>query len=218
MNASPLLRLSLAALLAPGLFGCGRNGPSTPVTTAKVEESTGASGGKQLTVAGISLTFPADWEVFNLTQGDLDKVLAPLENQPRGKEMAQAVRAGAANGMVKMFVFDPKGSKPGFMNNANLVVTPGVGNATLDQALDASKKQIEALGFQASASKVTFPAGEFGRLESHLKAPDGAPYTAIGYVQVHDGEVDVVTFSCPPDQVGLFDAKAASIMKSFKRS
>lgn len=204
--------------MAIGLAGCSKTDPNAPVNTAKVEESAAAKGGKTLTVAGVSLTFPEDWQTFDLSQGQMEAVLAPLEKQTRGKEMAQAIRAGAASGMVKMIVFDPKGSTPKFMNNANLVITPGGGGATLDQALDSSKQQLSAMGAKASTSKVTFPAGEFGRLESHLKDPGGNPYVAIGYVQVHGDQVDVVTFSCPEDQIGPFDAKAQSIMKTFKRS
>ena len=185
--------------------------PSKPV------ETTAASGGKQVSAAGISLTFPADWTTIDMTQGDLEKALAPLGKQPNGDQMLKAARTVAQSGLVKMMVFDPTSSKPGFVNNANVVVTPANGVTSIDMALDASKKQLEAMGKQASTSKVTFPAGEFGRFESHLNAPDGKPYVAIGYLQINGDNLDVVTFSCPEEQAKTFDAKAQEIMKSFKR-
>ena len=205
-------------LISIGLCACSKTDPNASVTPDKVKETAVATGGKQLTASGISLTFPSNWETVEMTQGQMDTALAPLAKQPRGQEMLQAAKAAYGTGLIKMMVFDPTGSKPGFMNNANLVVTRGGANATLDQILESSKQQVVTLGAKASTSKVTFPAGEFGRVESHLKDPGGHPYVAIGYVQAKGDEIDVVTFSCPEDQVGAFDAKAQAIMKSFKRS
>ncbi len=203
-------------LLFFGALGCGKT-DSRSVVDAKPTESTTAEG-KRFAAAGVSLTFPADWQTIDMTQGQLGSALDALAKNPRGAEMAQAAKAVAQTGAVKLIVFDPGTSVPGFMNNVNLVVTPGANGLTLDQALDLSKAQLTALDPHVSVSKTTFPAGEFGRIESHLKTANGIPYVAIGYVQIGGNDLDVVTFSCAAGQVAAFDAKSQSIMKTFKRT
>ena len=178
-----------AVLLLCVASGCGKSEPSpTPgsgasTPTARDTPST-PTDGKTVTAAGVSLTFPKDWQVVKMGKDEMEASLKAMEKEPRGAEIAQAARSLGASGMVKMFAVDPKSSKPGIMNNANLVVQEGVGNATLDEALEGSKKQIETMGMRTSVSKVTLPAGEFGRMESHMKAPNGSEYVAIGYMQI----------------------------------
>ncbi len=214
-------KLVPATLLLGLALGCAKSEPTTTVSststakTAASGETAPLVGGKTVTAEGVSLTFPDDWQTVNMEKDKLEESIKAVEKEPRGKEIAQAARMLGASGMVKMFAVDPKSSKPGFMNNANLVVQSGVGNATLDQALEGSKKQVEAMGATTAVSKVTFPAGEFGRMESHMKAPNGSEYVAIGYLQINGGSINVVTFSCGPDQVKAFDAKAQEIMKTY---
>ena len=213
MKLSPLFALSLLALA-----GCHKEGASAggtaSVAVAKPAERKVASG-KELTADGVSLTFPADWTTVDLTSGQMDRIKEGMAKGPNGAAMAKAIEAVASSGMVKMYAFDPKHSKPGMMNNANLTVTPS-GGATLDQALDQAKGQLATIGAQGTTSKETLPAGEFGKLEARVKGPSGAEIRTLGYLKIDGGKMYVVTFTCPPDQAKEYDETAKTVMQSFR--
>lgn len=208
MKIGQLLALSLLAL-----GGCHKNDPAS-VAVAKPTERTVASG-KELTADGVSLTFPEEWTTVDLTSGQLDKIKETMAKGPNGPAMASAIEAVSKTGMVKMYAFDPKHSKPGFLNNANLTVTPA-GNATIDQALDQAKQQIATIGAQGSVSKETLPSGEFGKLEAHVKGPNGVEIRTLGYLKIEGGKMYVVTFTCPPDQAKAYDETARTVMGTFR--
>ena len=203
----------LVALSFLALSGCHKNDPAS-VAVAKPTERTVGSG-KELTAAGVSLTFPKDWVTVDLTNGQFDKMREAMSKGPNGPAMVKALDAVARSGMIKMYAFDPEHSKPGFLNNANLTVV-SAGNATLDQALDQSKQQIATFGAQGTTSKVTLPNGEFGKLEAHLKAPSGAEITTLGYLKIDGGKMYVVTFTCPPDQAKDYEETARTVMQTFR--
>ena len=204
-------RLVLPILLA--LAGCHKDDPAS-IAVAKPAEHTVANG-KELTAEGISLTFPKDWVTVDLTKGQLDQIRETMSKGPNGQAMARMIDTVGRTGAVKMFAFDPNHSKPGMMNNANLVVTP-VGNATLDQALDQSKQQIATIGAQGTTSKETLPSGEFGKLAARMKLPNGTEVATLGYVKIDDGKMAVVTFTYPPDQAKAYEATARTVMQTFR--
>ena len=216
------VRLALPLLLLLG--GCHKDDPAS-VAVAKPAErpaqrdvATGApSGGKDLTAAGVTLTFPKDWTTFDVSKGQIDAAAEKaFGNDPNGPQMLQTLKAATASGLIKMFVFDLKDSKPGFANNANLIVTAS-GGATIDQSMATSKSGLEARGAKVETSKVNLPAGEFGLMKASLKGADGREISATSYTFVDGDNLDVVTFSCPLDQAEAFGAKADAIMKTFRR-
>lgn len=217
MNGFPRIStFGLLALCALGVMaGCKKDDPNESVTGNQAKTKSVADG-QEVSTEGVSLTFPKDWKKFDLTKGELEQAVAGGGKDEKSQMMLDAVRKASSSGMVKFMIFDPNSSKPGFVNNANLVITPGVGSATVDQLMDASKGGLTQMGAKVTTSKVTFPAGEFGRMESHLQNPNGQSYVAIGYLQPRNGTLTVVTFSCVPDQLKAFDAKAQSIMQTFK--
>lgn len=214
-------RLALPLLLL--LAGCHKDEAAAKYDAAKPNDVAIAkpavralADGKEMTAEGVSLTFPKDWVAINLTKGQLDDMLKGMRNGPNGPAMAKTIETVARSGAFKMFAFDPKHSKPGFVNNANLVITPA-GNATLDQALDQGKQQVAQMGIQATTSKVDLPAGQFGKVESRMKMPNGADVASLAFVKVEDGKMIVVTFTCPPEQAGEYAEKAKTIMATFHR-
>ncbi len=187
------------ALVALSLAACGGSTPSAAVSAAPTTEATPApasaepttspdasatatSGASMATTGrievaehGFALTLPAGWTRVDLSEGDLDAIIAAAgEVDPAlAQQYAGQIQAMMAAGLA-IFAFGPD---PASGTNLNVLALPGAG-LSLDLLEQLNTAQIEAIaGDEVTVERVTLPAGEAIHYRYEIAAaglPNGA--------------------------------------------
>jgi hypothetical protein len=211
--AIPVLLIAIA--------GCGK-GSSESVTSAPRAISALPSGWKSIATSGIELAFPPDWKVVDLAKDVFEKSSsAAFGNDPKAQSMLEQVKALAAQGSFKLFVFDSKTMGTGFATNCNVNVTQVTAGTTLETAGEQSKTQLQPLVAPGSEIKVEYvdlPAGKAARIKSQLKTalPAAPLLDSVAYGFINGTDMTVVTFTSAPSQTAEVSKIAEQTMGTFK--
>src|SRR5947209_18185247 len=104
------LLLACALLL---IGGCSHG--SDAVTSAPRTESKMPNGWKEISTSGFAIAFPPDWKAIDLAQADFEKATdAALAGTPSASQLKDQMKALAAQGIFKVFVFESKSIGTGF--------------------------------------------------------------------------------------------------------
>jgi hypothetical protein len=209
----------LSVLLAAG---CASKPPVTTVTPAPRTDTPLPSGWHEIKTSGVALAFPADWTAVDLSP----EALAQGSDQALGKDpklagMKDQVKALAAQGIFKVFVFDSTTVGKGFATNCNMTVTPLPSGATAEMAAEQAKTQIAALvdpSTPVEIKPVTLKSGQAVTMRTMLKTAMQATPRLLSraYLVAKDGNLITVTFTCPPDQEARVAKVAEQTMDTFR--
>lgn len=188
---------ALILLLA---VGCGTKSADkvAPSTTVTEGASSMPAGWKHIKVENIHMALPNEWQVADLTQGDLEKMMSGLTFGPGAENLKGQIQQMAATGMFKLFAFGPKSTK-GFQENLNVNATL-VNEKTLEEGKASVLAQMKTVAPDATAELMKDVQAVVVSATMEAQGAKGSfKYATRGYMFLKGGKGYTFTFSCSVD-------------------
>ena len=199
---SLLLALCFLAIVAAG---CKHTSPPTVVP-----------GWVEAKSAGVGISLPPDFEVMDLSSGNVDKIVASAEKRyPNQPDMTKMVKQIAASGAMKLVALAPDPGPGKFRENLNLIVLPLPTGKSLEDVMDLNRKQFETMANPGTikVEKRQFPIGDVCYFQADTPSAQGS-HSSTGYIVLHDGQQFVFTFSSAVSDKDSFALVADKAMKT----
>jgi hypothetical protein len=216
------------ALLPIVLAGCAGANDGSPTPKAKVQlishEPPPLEPGWSLATfqdEGFAIGLPPGWVQFDLSQGDLDTILASMSqaNPNLADAMSGQVAAMMAQG-IKLYAVDKNSIAAGFATNLNVDKEPATDVTDLDQlakqAIDQIKTQLnitQNIKFFKNRADINSGQAERVMYNLSLNMPDGSPVALAftQYIAVDNGSAYILTYTTT-------DAQSAQYLSTFDKS
>jgi hypothetical protein len=234
MKASTMKRLLIAlALLSVVLAGCGGQGADPTPKPVKVplisHQPPPLDAGWTLATIqaeGFAIGLPPGWVKFDLSQGDLDTILASMSQS--NPNLASALSGQVASLMaqgIKLYAVDQNSiAGTGFATNLNIAKEPSSDVANLDQlakqAMDEIKTQFNTsqnITFFKNRADLNSGQAERVMYNLNLNMPNGQPLSVAftQYLAIYGGNAFILTYTTTNAQssqyLATFDKSAKTL-------
>ena len=170
----------------------------------------------EITDRGFALSLPRGWEVADLTSGDIEEMLALLEDDPQFQAFADQLPTLMASGIALFAIaLDAETAGTGFATNLNVLVQDNV-TTSLDFFAATNVSFIEStFSVDVQQESVTLAAGDAVRLAYEPTVDPVGTYHVTQYVVIDDGSALIATFSRGSDFAAL-EADFLDIMQTLE--
>lgn len=197
--------------------GCGSKSDTvvTEKATVKPAGAEAPAGWQTVKTASFSIALPKDWQVIDMTSGDMDKMLSGVSfPKDDGGKMKQQILALAKQGIFKLYAFGPNKDN-NFQENLNVNVTPAGGMTDLKVIKDASEKQMATLAKETNSSIESNPDRIVLNSVMETQTPNGAvTYATHAHMLIHNDQCYTFTFSTSPSNRSRIEGIAKDAVKT----
>jgi hypothetical protein len=218
--------LALLPLLLAGCGGQDANPTPKPVKVPLIShEPPPLDAGWTLATIqgeGFAIGLPPGWAKFDLSQGDLDTVLATMSQS--NPDLANALSGQVASLMaqgIKLYALDQNSAAgTGFATNLNIIKEPAPGGGDLDQlakqAMDDVKTELnisQNLTFFKNHADLNSGPAERVMYSLNMNMPNGQPLSVAftQYLAINSGSAYILTYTTT-------DAQSSQYLSTFDKS
>ena len=213
--------ICFAFILLVGLIGCNREHDKI-VDAPRTESDSSVAGWTDVSTSGIALRFPDDWKLIDLTRESFeqgaDRVFG---SDPKFAALRSQVSAAVEQGLFKLFAFETATLSSGFSANCNVVIHDMLGQATLEQAAEATVGAMASLvtnGTQPKLEYVSLKSGRSALIRSEITTADPSVpvLVSLAYLNIKGSKLVAVTFTAPRTDETHIRTIAEQVMDAFR--
>ncbi len=211
-------RAVFVIVVALTVIGCNQAANNTRVGDAPRTETASPSGWKEIKTSGFAISFPSDWTAIDLAAKDVKKAV----NDAFGKDPANAAISSQVdqvlqNHSIKLMVFSPKNSEPGFRPNCNVIILDAPAGIKFDDIVAQNVAQLKTMvgNDDPQLSYVDAPVGKVAKIVYHLKSQTTADPVTTGYIALKGQTMAVITFATTKNDTEM-DKISDQSVKTFR--
>ncbi len=182
------------------------------------EEPKAMPGWSLTSASGITIQFPSELKVSDLSSGDVDEIRMRTKDQfSKSPEMQKLIEGLVANGSMKLVGMMPNSASQPMPNSFNLVVQPAASSVTAVQLIEPNRAKMKAAAIPGTLTVELrdYKAGQCAYFEFDT-ASGLAAHSQISYMFVKGGSQYVFTFSCPVSEKPKWSSVAETAIKTMQ--
>lgn len=209
MKMSQARPITLALLLPLAVVACQKSGSPTAASAASQPS------GQVKRLGSFTLTIPKTWTAYGHDDPIIRNSAQVKAKTEKEEEMLRTAKLMLAGPMFRLLAFDPNSSKPGFVNNLNVLVTTVPSGTTLASVVEKAKSMMGILGKVSEEKDASYGGVPFHKMVLNSDSPTpGKSLIIRSYTTVRGTENVTFTFTSTSDSDPSFTTDTEAIMAS----